>query len=221
MTLSRRPMERPIMPLRTALERLMGEWPFVQVDGGLTELAPPIDVRDNEDAYVIEVDLPGIEAQDIEVLIEGRTVTIRGTVAEERREDQGAYLLRERRQGQFMRAVALPGMVDVDQVESTFENGKLTIRLPKAAQNRARRIEVPGAQGGQARMSAGSQAGRSGDGGTQRAGGAEAGVQGGAPGQAGTQGAGAGGETSRTAETAGTSGAAGGSGTTGSGSSRS
>jgi HSP20 family protein len=64
-------------------------------------------------------------------------------MTEEREERQGTYLLRERRQGQFMRAVALPGMVEVDQVRSDFEDGQLTITLPKASQNRARRIEIP------------------------------------------------------------------------------
>ena len=143
MTMTRRPLDRSIVPLRGAIERLMSDWPFVQIDGGLTELAPPIDVRETDDAYVVEVDLPGIDPKNIELLIEGRTLTIRGQVTDEREEKQGSYLLRERRQGQFMRAVALPGMVDAEQAESRFENGQLMVTLPKAAQNRARRIEIP------------------------------------------------------------------------------
>ena len=103
----------------------------------------PIDVRETDDAYLVEVDLPGIDPKNLELLIEGRTLTIRGQMTEEKEEKQGNYLLKERRQGQFMRAVALPAMVDVDKVTSKFENGQLTITLPKAAQNRARRIEIP------------------------------------------------------------------------------
>jgi HSP20 family protein len=147
MTMTRRPTDRNIMPFRTAMERLMGDWPFVQVDGGLTELVPPIDVRETDDAYVVDVDLPGIDPRNLELLIEGRTLTIRGEVSDEREEKVGNYLLRERRQGQFMRAVALPGMVDVDRVTSEFDNGQLTITLPKAVQNRARRIEIPSTNG--------------------------------------------------------------------------
>ncbi len=142
MTMTRRP-DRAVVPLRTAIQQLMGDWPYVQVDGGLTELAPPIDVRETDDAYMVEVDLPGIDPKNLELLIEGRTLTIRGQMTEEKEEKQGNYLLKERRQGQFMRAVALPAMVDVDKVTSKFENGQLTITLPKAAQNRARRIEIP------------------------------------------------------------------------------
>jgi HSP20 family protein len=148
MTLTRRPTERRTVPLRTALERLTNDWPFLQVDGGLTELAPPLDVRETADAYIVEIDLPGIDPKDTEVLVEGRTLSIRGRFSEETEEKEGNYLLRERRQGQFMRAVALPGMVEVDKVSSKFDNGQLTVTLPKASQNRARRIEIsPGGNG--------------------------------------------------------------------------
>ena len=142
MTMTRRP-DRSIVPIRTAMERLIaGDWPWMQFEGGMTELAPPIDVRETDDAYIVEIDLPGIDPQNTEVLIEGRTLTVRGTLTDEREEKQGNYLLKERRQGQFLRAVALPGMVEVDQVSSEFDNGQLTIKLPKATQNRARRIEI-------------------------------------------------------------------------------
>jgi HSP20 family protein len=186
MTMTRRP-DRTVVPLRTAIQQLMGDWPYVQVDGGLTELAPPIDVRETDDAYVVEVDLPGIDPKQIELLIEGRTLTIRGQISDERAEKQGNYLLKERRVGQFMRAVALPGMVDVDNVTSDLDNGQLTITLPKAPQNRARRIEIPTA------ASAGSSGSRgtSGSTGSPRASGST--------GSAGSTGAGT---TSRTNEPA-------------------
>jgi HSP20 family protein len=143
MTMTRRPSDRSVVPLRTALERFM-DWPFTQVDAALTELAPPIDVRESGDAYLVEIDLPGIDAKDTEVLVEGRTLTVRGQYSREQQREEGGYLLRERRSGDFVRAIALPGMVDPEGAESTFENGLLTIKLPKAAQNRARRIEVRG-----------------------------------------------------------------------------
>ncbi len=142
MTLTRRPVDRSTLPLRSALERLVGDWPLLSVDGALTELAPAVDVRETENAYEIDVDLPGVRVEDIEVLVEGRTVTIRGRFSDENEEKRGNYMLRERRRGEFIRAVALPGMVEVDQVTSRSENGQLTITLPKASQNRARRIQI-------------------------------------------------------------------------------
>jgi HSP20 family protein len=144
MTLIRRPMERHPIPMRSAIERLLSDLPPSFTDGGFGEMAPALDVRDAGDAYVVETELPGVNPDDVEVLIEGRTLTIKGRFAEDREEDSGNYLLRERRRGQFMRAVALPGMVEVDQVKSKFEDGELTITLPKAEQNRARRVQIEG-----------------------------------------------------------------------------
>lgn len=142
MTMTRRPIDRPAQ-YRNAIERLLGEWPLVPMQE-LTEIAPPLDVRETDDAWIVELDLPGQDPDDIEVLIEGRTLTVRGRTQEEAERREGEYLLRERRRGQFVRALTLPGMVEVDKVTSRVENGELIINLPKAAQNRARRIEVGG-----------------------------------------------------------------------------
>jgi HSP20 family protein len=124
------------------MERLLADWPFMAADGGLTEMAPPIDIRETDDSYVVELDIPGVKPEDIEVLVDGRTLTVRGRFSEESQRNQGNYLMRERRRGEFMRAVALPGMVDVDQVASRTENGELIITMPKSPQDRARRIEI-------------------------------------------------------------------------------
>lgn len=147
MTLTRRPTERHPIPMRSAIERLLSDFPSSFTDGGFGGLVPALDVRDAGDAYVVETELPGVNPDDVEVVIEGRTLTIKGRFAEEREEDSGNYLLRERRRGQFMRAVALPGMVEVDQVTSKYEDGELIITLPKAKQDRARRVQIEGGKG--------------------------------------------------------------------------
>jgi HSP20 family protein len=146
MTLMRQPLHRQTMPLRSALERVFGDWPVAGPDGSLTEMAPALDVRETDNAYIIEVDLPGMDPKETEVLVEGRMVTIRGRRRIEQERQEGGYLVRERRAGEFIRAVALPGMVDVDEVTSRFENGQLTITLPKEAQSRPRRIEIDAGQ---------------------------------------------------------------------------
>jgi HSP20 family protein len=147
MTLVRRPLDRNQIPLRNAMERLIGDWSLGAMPGGLAELVPPLDVRETDDAYIVEVELPGVDPENTEVSIEGRTLTIRGQFAEEQEKQEGNFLLRERRRGQFMRAVALPGMVDVENVTSQYDNGELTITLPKATQNRARRVEIKSRNG--------------------------------------------------------------------------
>ena len=172
MTLIRRPQERSsLAPARTTLERLLSDWPMRSLDAGLAEMVPAIDVRDAGDAYVVEVEMPGVNPDDTEVMIEGRTLTIKGRFAEEREQDEGNVLLRERRRGQFMRAVALPGMVEVDQVTSKYEDGELIITLPKAEQNRARRVQIQATHKPEAQQAGGAQ--QAGAGGAQQAGAAE------------------------------------------------
>jgi HSP20 family protein len=142
MTLMRRPPNRSTVPLRSVLERLAGDWPSVASDGGIAEMLPALDVRETDDEYIIELDLPGIDPEQTEVLVEGRTVTIRGRIEEEAEENRGNYLVRERRQGSFLRAVALPGMIEVDKVATSYQDGQLRIVLPKASASRARRIAI-------------------------------------------------------------------------------
>ena len=146
MTLTRRPDRNPVQ-LRNALDRLFGDWSLVPVDMGFSDVMPAMDVREVDDSYVVEVDLPGVSPDDTEVMIEGRTLTIRGRYADEAEREAGNFLLRERRRGQFLRALALPGMVDVDNVTSRYENGQLIITLPKAASSRARKIQISATAG--------------------------------------------------------------------------
>lgn len=143
MTMVRRPVDRSNVPMRSTIERLLGIEPFLQIPfQQMQELVPAIDVRETDDAYVVEVELPGVEPDGIEVLVEGRTLTVRGEFAEETQDGQA--LVRERRRGSFLRVLALPGQVDVDGVDTTYINGELRIMLPKASQERSRRIKVNG-----------------------------------------------------------------------------
>lgn len=86
--------------------------PLGSMQGGFTEGAPPLNVRETDDAYIVEVELPG-DTKDTEVSIEGRTVTVRGQLAEEQEKQEGKFLLPERRRGHFMRR-----MVEVDKATS-------------------------------------------------------------------------------------------------------
>jgi len=176
MSLMRRAADRRAMPMRDPFREVMESWfggnqdPF---DGFGGPASPAIDVRETNDCYVVEAELPGIGPEDTEVVLDGRTLTIRGEFSEERQDpmqagdggsgtangdQQGAmaagqgarggmrnrYLLRERRRGAFMRVMTLPSAVDADQVTSRFENGELILTLPKMQQARARHIEIQG-----------------------------------------------------------------------------
>jgi HSP20 family protein len=143
--LTRRTPERRMTPYRSALDWFFDEpfanWSRWGSDGGTM---PLIDMRETDDAYVVEAELPGVKPEDTEVTLDGQTLVIRGRYGEEHEEEGkgGRYLLRERRFGTFARAITLPGGIDPDKVTSSFANGELTISLPKLAEAKARRIPV-------------------------------------------------------------------------------
>jgi HSP20 family protein len=133
--------------------------------GGLTQIdrwfgdfspggfQPRIDVVDDGDALRITAELPGMDRRDVEVLLEDDYLVLRGekkleTKGEDR--EKGCYHV-ERAFGSFQRMIPLPDGVDTERAEAKFENGTLTIRIPKAATARGneRRLEIQGgSQGG-------------------------------------------------------------------------
>ena len=132
------------MPARDFFEALWQD-PWRMLDGDrLGSSAMAIDMRESDDAYTVEAELPGVRPEDMDITLDGRNLTIRARYSESREEggrgDQ--YLVRERRMGESARSVMLPGAVDADAVTTEFENGELRISLPKAPESRARRIPV-------------------------------------------------------------------------------
>jgi HSP20 family protein len=115
--------------------------------GGLTPTRavygayPAVNLCETEEAYVLTAELPGLAPEDLEISLEGSTVTLRG----ERKAapEEGASLHRqERPAGAFRRAFDLPVPIDGDKVEALHRNGVLTLRLPKAPEHRPRQIAV-------------------------------------------------------------------------------
>jgi len=202
--LSRRPsQQRSIGPFRSPLDWLF-EDPLTDISRVAGDLIPSMDMRETDDAFEIDLELPGVDEGDIEITLDGRTLVVRGTFNVTQEEDQrrGRYLLRERRTGTFARAVTLPNEVDPDTIETSFDNGVLKIRLPKSTQARARRIAVgTGAQSGaQGARQVGAGTG-------QAAGAGQSGAGGAGAGQPATAGAGTGGGTGTSGGTGTTSGA--------------
>lgn len=107
---------------------------------------PTLDVIDKEDAVKLIADLPGLSEKDIDVEVSDKTLTISGEKKEEVEEgdEEGERYVSERRFGRFVRSIALPEGIDQDNIDASFRNGVLTVRLPKKpeAQHPARKIEV-------------------------------------------------------------------------------
>ncbi len=104
-------------------------------------LVPHTDIYEEKDELVVKTELPGINEKDLEVTLENNILTIKAEKKEEVAED-ATHHTRERYYGKYVRSMSLPLHVNGDKVSATFENGTLELRLPKAEELKAKRIEV-------------------------------------------------------------------------------
>ena len=104
-----------------------------------------VDVRETDDAYVIDAEMPGVEKEDIDIGVHDRQLTITASVDEtnEQKDDDGRYLRRERRSGSFRRSFSLDD-IKAEDIRAEMKNGVLTIRCPKKSPGptRSRRIDI-------------------------------------------------------------------------------
>ena len=108
---------------------------------------PATDVNETENEITIKAELPGFNPDQIDIRLEGNVLTLKGQVtSEQERKDEGQVHLRERRMSSFQRSFTLPTSVDADRAEANFENGVLTLTLPKREDARARHIAVKGSR---------------------------------------------------------------------------
>lgn len=114
--------------------------------GGEPAMALPIDIRQTDEAYVLEASVPGFAPEDVEVTLDQNVLTIQGTRKQEAEEQKGGWIRRERRTGSFQRQVVLPAEVRADEISASFEHGVLTVTVPRAQKAQPKRIPVaPGA----------------------------------------------------------------------------
>lgn len=114
-------------------------WP---VEGSFA--APAIDFAEDEKAYHLTAELPGLSDKDINLMLSDDLLTITGEKREEKEQQEKNYHYSERRFGSFRRAVQLPQHIDRDKIEANFKNGVLNVTLPKTpdAMRRQKKIEI-------------------------------------------------------------------------------
>jgi HSP20 family protein len=103
---------------------------------------PAMDVYETEDKLVVTVELPGIEAKDVEVSVEDSTLTVSGKREFTTEVKEEHYHRIERRYGSFSRAVTLPQTVDTSKVNADVDKGVLTIEVPKAEKAKPKKIQI-------------------------------------------------------------------------------
>lgn len=113
---------------------------------------PESDVVESENDIRVVVELPGMKPEDIDLDLENNVLTISGHKQEEQRNNNDTWHLSERRYGKFSRSFVLPRDVDQEGIQARFDNGVLSVMIPKSEKARRRRIEI---QGGGARQEVG------------------------------------------------------------------
>jgi len=116
-------------------------------EGGVQNLAPALDVTEKSDHYLVQAELPGFNKEDIGVSVDGDQLVIQAEHSEERKEgdeQQGRAVIRERRFGKYTRTLRLGPDVQPEDIEASYDNGVLELRVPKSATQspQSKRIEV-------------------------------------------------------------------------------
>src|ERR671914_2784134 len=135
----------PFRELRQMQENMDRLWRSFSSGGDGQDVenwAVPLDVVQEGENIVVKASVPGVSPEDIDVSIENDVLTIKGQTKEEQEHQEGNYLMRERRSGSFYRALRLPDTVDSDKAQPHYENGVLSITIPKAEPKKAKQLKV-------------------------------------------------------------------------------
>lgn len=117
-----------------------GDWPTA----ASAQWTPAVDIRESDDGYTIEAEVPGINPQDIEVTLDKGVLTLTGERRDASANDDGSQRHVERIYGRFVRRFSLPDSADADDVQATAENGVLKLVIRKKTASQPRRITVQG-----------------------------------------------------------------------------
>lgn len=133
---------REVMTLREAMDHLFDD-AFTRPVGSMARSSmPAVDMYQTDDAVVIKAALPGFKPDDVQISVTNEVLTLRGEFKEENNRNDAVYHVRERRHASFERSLGLPTSVQTDKAKADFENGVLTISLPKAEEVKPKSITI-------------------------------------------------------------------------------
>jgi HSP20 family protein len=137
-----------------AFDRMFKDWPRFgalspsdffsggEIFGKTSGAAPRVDVAEDDKAYEITAEMPGVEEKDVEVSVRDDRLTLRGEKKSEKEEKKKDYHMTERSYGSFERSFRLPGDIDADKINAEFANGILKLTLPKTAEAKAKERKI-------------------------------------------------------------------------------
>jgi len=130
--------------IRSEIDRLLQD-PFSALTQGTSFFegwTPALDIYEDKDKYVAKAELPGMRKEDIDVSLEGDTLTISGERKQEEEKKEGDTYRSERYFGRFQRTVTLPAAVDANKIQAIYKDGVLTVTVPKTEEAKPKQIEV-------------------------------------------------------------------------------
>ncbi len=138
---------REMLSLREAMDRLFEESFLRPGSFGVGDSAAavlPLDMYETENDVVVKAAIPGVQPEDIEVTVTGDLLSIKGEFRSEteQKDEKRNYHRQERRYGSFSRQVTLPSGVNADACAADFENGVLTLKLPKVEEARVKKVQI-------------------------------------------------------------------------------
>jgi HSP20 family protein len=111
-------------------------------DSALMAWTPAVDISEHDDEFLVKVELPGVNRDDVKITIESNILTIRGEKKQEKEIKKENYHRVERNYGSFQRSFTLPTTVKSDRIDAVYKDGILSIALPKAEESKPKQIEV-------------------------------------------------------------------------------
>jgi HSP20 family protein len=127
--------------LENMFERFSGE-PFAGNGDAMKSWAPRVDVAETDKEFTVKADLPGVDPKDVDISVNGDTLTVRGEKKEEKEEKKKNYHRVERFEGKFFRQIGLPAGADADKVTAASAKGVITITIPKKPELQPKKIAV-------------------------------------------------------------------------------
>lgn len=136
----------PFISLREGMERLLQESSMVpsSIFDVFGQRSFPVDLAESETQFVLRASLPGMKPDDVQITVQNETLTISGTIQETQEPQGQQWLLHEQRAGAFQRTLRLPTPINADHARASFEDGMLTLTLPKAEAAKVQHIKVSG-----------------------------------------------------------------------------
>lgn len=133
---------REMMTLREAMDRLFDDAFTRPISMSAVSAMPAIDLYQTADEIVVKAALPGLKPDEVQISVTGDVLTLRGEFKQQEEKKEATWHIREQRYGSFERSIMLPTEVQTDKAKADFENGILTISLPKAEAVKPRTISI-------------------------------------------------------------------------------